>query len=156
MCRSTVYHPSSVLISSITQPLTQRMAEQQQQEYHDRANGWPPARQPPLNPSGGLDVFIVERHISQVPMRDDPQERVTIDSVSNSRAATNSVWPCESMRDTHESIREVNGRQYNAQNTTYFLPAGESTNFPSYSPPTLCTSNSHGCMINHYAPSSYA
>jgi hypothetical protein len=34
---------------------------------------------------------------------------------------------CEPMGDTHEYIREVGGRQYNAQNTMYFLPAGESS-----------------------------
>jgi len=39
------------------------------------------------------------------------------------------------MRDTHEFIREVNGRQYNAQSSIYFLPAGESSNSLSYSGP---------------------
>lgn len=58
---------------------------------------------------------------------DDPSDRMTLDSASNSRATTtDSVWSFESMRDIHEFIREFNGRRYNAQNTTYFLPAGQS------------------------------
>ena len=49
---------------------------------------------------------------------------MTVDTTSDSKATTDSVWSFESMRDIHEFIREFNGRHYNAQNTTYFLPAG--------------------------------
>jgi len=62
---------------------------------------------------------------------DDPDDGMTLDTASSSRGPANSVWSFQSMRDIHEFIREVNGRRYNAQNTTYFLPAGESpTIFP--------------------------
>ena len=107
-----------------------------------------------LDPSEGLYVPILEPRMSQAPMnlaRDYPRDDMGINTVSNSKAITNSAWSCESMRDTHEFIREVNGRQYNAQNNIYFLPAGGSSNSPAYPPP-----NSHKCAIYHHIPSSYA
>ena len=70
--------------------------------------------------------------------QDDKRDGMGIDTVSNSRATTDPVWSCESMRDAHEFIRKVNGRQFNAQNPVYFLPAGESSNFPAYSPSLYC------------------
>ena len=83
--------------------------------------------------SSGLRPPIFEARISQPAMnlaRDDPSDRMTLDTASNSKATTDdSVWSFESMRDIHEYIREFNGRRYNAQNTTYFLPAGQS--FPT-------------------------
>jgi hypothetical protein len=88
------------------------MAQRPQQRQQ---GGSAPAQQPLPNPSDGLDAPISESHMSQAPMN------LTDDAESNSRAS-------ESTKDTHEYIREVNGRHYNAQNTTYFLPAGESSN----------------------------
>ena len=79
--------------------------------------------------SSSLNPPIFEPRMSQLPMnlaRDDPEDGMTVDTASNSRATTDSVWSFESMRDIHEFIREYNGRRYNAQNTTYFLPAGQS------------------------------
>ena len=67
--------------------------------------------------------------MSQLPMnlvRDDTGDGMTIDATSNSVSTADSVWSFESMRDIHEFIREFNGRRYNAQNSTYFLPAGQS------------------------------
>jgi hypothetical protein len=136
--------------------------QQQQQDGHDPnklgAKGPASEGQPSLSPSDGLDVPIFEHHTPQMPMnlpRDNLRDGTTTDTVSDStRAIANSVWPCESMRDTHESIREVNGRQYNAQNTTYFLPASESPSLPTY--PPLWTPNSHACAINLYILSNYA
>lgn len=58
---------------------------------------------------------------------DDPGDGMSLETASTSKTTTASVWSFESMRDIHEFIREVNGRRYNAQNTTYFLPAGESS-----------------------------
>lgn len=57
---------------------------------------------------------------------DDPGDAMTIDIAPSSRSTTDSVWSFQSMRDMHEFLREFHGRRYNAQNTTYFLPAGQS------------------------------
>ena len=109
------------------------MAERQQQQ-----EAWAPGRHLSPNPSEGPDVHIVEPRMSQAPMApawdDQPDDMGSEDTVSNSKATTDPVWTCESMRDAHESIREVKGRQYNAQNIVYSLPAGEPSNFPTYSP----------------------
>ena len=72
-----------------------------------------------------------ERRMSPLPMnlvRNDTGVGMTIDATSNNNVSTtDSVWPLESMRDVREFIREFNGRYYhNAQNATYFLPAGQS------------------------------
>ena len=81
--------------------------------------------------------------------RDDQRDgNMGNNSASHSRTATDSAWSCEPMRDTHEFIREVSGRQYNAQNTIYFLPAGESSNVPAYSLPFL-SSSSTGLLVTH-------
>ena len=37
-----------------------------------------------------------------------------------------SVLSYESTRDIGHFVREINGRRFNAQNTTYILPSGES------------------------------
>ena len=108
------------------------MAEQQQQQ-----EAWAPEKHLSPNPSEGPDVHIVEPLMSEASVaaaRDDQQDDMGSDTVSNNRAITDPVWTCESMRDAHGSIREVNGRQYNARNTVYSLPAGESSHFPTYSP----------------------
>ena len=107
------------------------MAEQQQQE------ACAPERNHSSIPSEGHDVHVAEPRMSQglmAPARGDQLDDVGSDTVSNNRATTDPVWTCESMRDAHESIREVKGRQYNAQNIVYSLPAGESSNFPTHSP----------------------
>ena len=107
------------------------MAEQQQQQ-----EAWAPGRHLSSDPSEGPDINV-EPRMSQAPMApawDDQPDDMGSDTVSNSRATTDSVWTCESIRGAHESIREVNGRQYNAQNTVYSLPAGESSKFPTYLP----------------------
>jgi len=102
------------------------MAGRQQQQQ-----GWAPERHPSRNPDDGIDVPISVPRMSQAPVdpaaRDDQQDGMDTDTVSKSRATTNSIWSCEPMRDAHESIREVGGRQYNTQNTLYFLPAGNSS-----------------------------
>ena len=106
------------------------MAEHQPQ-HHDigdiDATSWTGTRQQP----GSNDLgppYNVPR-MSQLPMnlvRDDRGDGRTIDAMSNSVTTSDSVWSFESMRDIHEFIREYNGRSYNAQNSTYFLPAGQS------------------------------
>lgn len=111
------------------------MAGQQHQEY-DRGNtnanrGWPPERRLSSPPADGLYAPIHVPRVSQPPMNlahDDTDDGVTLDTASNSVGPTASLWSFQSMRDIHEFIREVNGRHYNAQNTTYFLPAGGSLN----------------------------
>ena len=96
-----------------------------------RQQGWGPERHTSRNPDDGIDVPISVPGTPQAPMdpaaQDDQQDGVATDTVSKSRTTTSSIWYCEPMRDAHESIREVGGRQYNAQNTAYFLPAGKST-----------------------------
>ncbi len=106
------------------------MAERQQQQE---------ARAPERHPSEGPEVPIVEPRTSQAPMaatQDEQRDSMGNDTVSNSRATTDPVWSCESTRDAHEFIRKVNGRQFQAQNSVYFLPAGESSKFPA-NPPSL-------------------
>jgi hypothetical protein len=119
----------------------------QQQQQHDRsqmnANWWAPERQRSPTPPDGVDVPSFVPRVSQAPMnlaRDDSRDGMTLDTASNSKATTDSVWSFESMRDIHEFIREVNGRRYNAKNTTYFLPAGELPNVPA-------------CLSSLHAPS---
>jgi len=118
--------------------------QQQQQNAHSNINAsWsaqphqlPQPLPAPLNPP------VFEPLLSQLPMnlaRDDPGDGMTIDTASDCKATTDSVWSFESVRDIHEFIREFNGRHYNAQNTTYFLPAGQSLSIfppsiPSFSP----------------------
>jgi hypothetical protein len=51
----------------------------------------------------------------------DLEDRMLIDP-----APTGNVTEDSTPRDLDKFRREVNGRLYNAQNTTYFLPAGES------------------------------
>jgi hypothetical protein len=103
---------------------------QQEQEQYDRsrmnANWWAP--EGATSGQGGANAPILEPRMSQLPMnlvRDDPRDNMTLDTASQSRATTDSVWSFESTRDIHEFIREYNGRRYNAQNSPYFLPAGE-------------------------------
>ena len=108
------------------------MAERQQQQ-----EAWAPEKRLSPNPSESPDIHIVEPRMSHAPMAaawDNQPDDMRSNTVSYIRAITDPVWTCESMRDAHESIREVNGRQYNAQNSVYSLPAGESSNFPTYSP----------------------
>lgn len=105
------------------------MAKRQQE-------GRVPEQHPSPNPLGGLDVLISEPRISQAhlnPARDDQRDSTGIETVSNSSATTNAARFDESIRNTHQFTREVNGRYYNAQNTLYFLPAGELPNFSTYS-----------------------
>jgi len=76
-----------------------------------------------------LDPPYNAPRMSQPPMnlaRDDSGDDMSIGGDSNSRSTIDSVLSFDSMRDVHEFIREVNGRRYNTQNTTYFLPAGQS------------------------------
>jgi hypothetical protein len=105
---------------------------QQEQGQYDRsrmdADWWAPERPP--SSQDGFNAPIFEPRVSQEPMnlaRDDPRDDMTLDTASQSRATTDSVWSFESMRDIHEFIREYNGRRYNAQSSTYFLPAGQSS-----------------------------
>ena len=108
------------------------MAERQQPE-----EAWAPERHLSQKSSESPGVHIVESRRPHEPMalaQGDQRDDMGSDTVSNSRAIIDPVWTCESMRDAHESIREVNGRQYNARNTVYSLPAGESSKFPTYSP----------------------
>ena len=105
------------------------MAEHQQE-------GCLPEQHPSPSPLGGLDVHISEPRISQAhmnPARDDQRDSIDNETVSDSRTTTNASQFCESTGNTHQFIREVNGRYYNAQNTLYFIPAGESPNFSTYS-----------------------
>ena len=91
------------------------------------ATSWIRTRQQPGSDDLGPPYHEPRR--SQLPMnlvRDDPGDGMTIDATSNSASTTDSVWSFESMRDIREFIREFNGRYYNAQNSTYFLPAGQS------------------------------
>ena len=44
----------------------------------------------------------------------------------NNGSTADTVRSVESAREVQEFIREFNGRGYNAQNTMYFLPAGQS------------------------------
>ena len=72
--------------------------------------------------------------MSQPPIHDpsgDPSDGVAINPAPTDGPTTDPAWFFESTRDTHKFIREVNGRQFNAQNTTYFLPAGESSDLPA-------------------------
>ena len=105
------------------------MADYQPQQHHDisdiDATSW--TRQQPR--SNNLDPLYHEPRMSQLPMnlvRDDSGDGRTIDAMSNSASTSDSVFSFDSMRDVHEFIREYNGRSYNAQNSTYFLPAGQS------------------------------
>ena len=106
------------------------MAYHQPQQPDDidiDATSWTGARQRAR--SNDLDPLYHEPRMSQLPMnlvRDDPGDGRTIDAMSNSVTTSDSVRSFDSMRDTHEFIREYNGRSYNAQNSTYFLPAGQS------------------------------
>ena len=96
------------------------MAGRQQQQ-----EGWGPDRNPPLNPEDDPDVPISVPLVSQAPM--NPALDDQRDGIGNE---TNSI----SSIDTHEFLREVDGRQYNSKNTTYLLPAGKwSRSPPSYS-----------------------
>ena len=91
------------------------------------ATSWIRSRQQPGSDDPGPPYH--EPRISQLPMnlvRDLQGDGMTIDATSNSASTTDSVWSFESMRDIREFIREFNGRYYNAQNSTYFLPAGQS------------------------------
>lgn len=78
-------------------------------------------------PSDGRNPPIFKLFMSQTSIHDasdDPRDGVTVNAAPTDKPATDPAWFVESMRGTRY-IREVNGRQYNAQNTTYFLPAGE-------------------------------
>ena len=103
------------------------MAGRQQQE------GWGPDRHSPLNPEDDPDVLISVPLVSQAPMNpapDDKRAGIGNDTEGKSEATTNFI----SSRNTHEFLREVDGRQYNSQNTPYILPAGKwSRSPPSYS-----------------------
>ena len=106
------------------------MADSQQQQHDDRgdidATSWTRTDQQP-HPHV-LDPYH-EPRFSQLPMnlvRDDPGDGRSIDATSNTVSTSDSVWSFESMRDIHNFIREYNGRSYNSQNSTYFLPAGQS------------------------------
>ena len=101
------------------------------QQHHDigdiDATSWTGTRQ--QSRSNGLDALYHEPRMSQLPMnlvRDDLGDGRTIDAMSNSVSTSDSIFSFESMQDIHEFIREYNGRCYNAQNSTYFLPAGQS------------------------------
>ena len=110
---------------------------QYQYEYQQRINAilYPQPPQPePLNDGLTPPTPIFEPRVSQLPMN-FPQEDASVETASTSSASaststsattTDSVWSFESTRDIHEFLREVNGRRYNAQNTMYFLPAGQS------------------------------
>ena len=102
----------------------------QPQQRHDigdiDATSWTGTRQQRSNDLGPL---YHEPRMSQLPMnlvRDNPGDGRTIDAMSNSVSTSDSVWSFDSMRNIHEFIREYNGRSYNAQNSVYFLPAGQS------------------------------
>ena len=107
------------------------MADWQPHQHDDYggadATSWTRTLQQPG--SDDLGPPYHEPRMSQLPMNlvhDDTGDGMTIDTTSNSVSTTDSVWSFESMRDIHEFIREFNGRYYNAQNSTYFLPAGQS------------------------------
>jgi hypothetical protein len=110
--------------------------QQQQQQPHDYDNINAIDYTRTQQPSAVLDPPYHEPRMSQLPMnlaRDDPGDGMTVGGASNTRSTIDSVVSFDSMRDVHEFIREVNGRRYNAQNTTYFLPAGQSS--PSFYTP---------------------
>jgi hypothetical protein len=121
--------------TTLSPPFPWKMPERQdEQEQYDRSgmdgNWWAPESSRSRQDRFRAPVF--EPRVSQLPMnlvRDDPGDNMTLDTASQSRATTDSVWSFESMRDIHEFIREFNGRRYNAQNSTYLFPAGE----PSFS-----------------------
>jgi len=92
-------------------------------------NPWEQTRQQPLSDVGHLDPPYYEPRVLQPPLNlasDDSGDAATIDATSNSSSTADSVCSFESTRDIHEFIREFNGRSYNALNTVYFLPAGQS------------------------------
>ena len=105
------------------------MAHHQPQQHPDiddiDPTSWTGIRQQPHSDN----PLYHEPRMSQLPMnlvRDNQGDGRTIDAMSNSVSTSDSVFSFESMRDIHEFIREYNGRSYNAQNPTYFLPAGQS------------------------------
>jgi len=50
----------------------------------------------------------------------------SIDMSCDTQTGTaDSVWSYDSTRDIGQYVREVNGRRFNAQNSTYILPSGE-------------------------------
>lgn len=67
--------------------------------------------------------------VDQAPLNLESASTVgeSIDMSCNTQTSiANSVWPLDSSRDIGQYVREVNGRRFNAQNTTYILPSGES------------------------------
>lgn len=114
------------------------MADSHQYQYQDQdqhlhnndGNPWTKTRQQPLFNDDDLNSPYYEPRMFQSPLNlspDDSGEGMSINATSDSSTSTiDSLWSFESTRDMHEFIREVNGRSYNAQNTTYFLPAGQS------------------------------
>lgn len=94
---------------------------------NDGGNPWTQTRQQPLFNGYDLNPPYYEPRMVQSPLNispDDLGDGMSIDAASDSSSTADSLWSFESTRDMHEFIREVNGRSYNAQNTTYFLPAG--------------------------------
>jgi len=109
------------------------MADWQQQQRHEcsniNASSWPRTRSHSQTCSDDLNPLYYEPRMFQLPMnfdRDDPGDGMTIDITSNRGSTSDSIWSFVSERDINEFIREFNGRRYNTQNTTYFLPAGQS------------------------------
>jgi hypothetical protein len=132
-CSTTQYQPHSIwsyrfrvlrVFSSL------KMARRQPQAYGQGGTdtgGPAPTQSLPRYSRGPIAPISVPR-VSQGPMnleRDDPGDAMTLDTASSSKDTADSLLSFDSMRDLHDFIREVNGRQYNARNTTYFLPAGE-------------------------------
>ena len=100
---------------------------QHQHRHDDGGNPWTQTRQQPLFNDNDLNRPYYEPRMLQSPLNlalDDSGDGMSIDATSDSSSTADSLWSFESTRDMHEFIREVNGRSYNAQNTTYFLPAG--------------------------------
>ena len=46
-------------------------------------------------------------------------------SCDTQTSVVDSLWSYDSTRDIGQYVREVNGRRFNAQNSTYILPSGE-------------------------------
>lgn len=105
-------------------------------------NPWAQTRQQPPFNDHHLNPPYYEPRMLQAPLnvaRDDSGDAMTIDATSNSGSTADSVCSFESTRDIREFIREFNGRSYNAQNTVYFLPAGQSEFEPFILRPCVCS-----------------
>lgn len=69
-----------------------------------------------------------EPRVDQAPLNLDSASTIgdSVDmSCDTQTSIVDSLWSYESTRDVGQYVREVNGRRFNAQNSTYILPSGE-------------------------------